>query len=235
MKMRLISLLTLGRTLDHARDRSGVYSLRKVNEFSKLGSARTVGTPPAASAVTVAAPVAVAQPLLFDGAEASAPAPARAPATKTVESETPMKLVPVPPPEVKVAAPRPAPNPDRKSLWQSAKKPLLDGCAAAMKPVIRTWGKLRRPAADLRPRAQAELALEKVTVLRNDLSEADVTVVAPERNRGEPRERKPATGPNPWKEATARWINLKSPAEKATGATATTPRAPSTELSRTSP
>ena len=87
---------------------------------------------------------------------------------------------------------------------------------------------------DLRPRAQAELALEKVTVIRNDLSEADVVVVKAERKREEPREVKPAApGSNPWAEAKARWINLKSPAEAPASAVTPASAAPSAELSQT--
>jgi hypothetical protein len=62
------------------------------------------------------------------------------------------------------------------------------------------------------------LALEKVTVLRNDLSDADLVVVAvqpkPEDSRAPEA---PACEPagNPWTRVTARWVKLKKPAPAA--------------------
>ena len=72
MKTRLITLLTMGRTLDRARDRKGAYTLRNVNKFPKFGPAAgtTAETPPAAHTG------AVTQTPLF--AEAEVPAAAAA-------------------------------------------------------------------------------------------------------------------------------------------------------------
>ena len=66
-------------------------------------------------------------------------------------------------------------------------------------------------AHDSRPRAQAELALEKVTVLRNDLSESDLVVVTVERKMENPEVRHPAASRpgNPGTRPAARWIQLK--------------------------
>ena len=85
------------------------------------------------------------------------------------------------------------------------------------KTAVRVWGRLRRsPAVEARPRAQGELALDKVTVLRNDLSDADLVVVAvqpkPEDSRAAEAPAREPTG-NPWKRVTARWIKLKSQPE----------------------
>lgn len=69
----------------------------------------------------------------------------------------------------------------------------------------------RSLAQDSRPRAQAELALEKVTVLRNDLSEADLVVVAVEPKKEDPKASNPASSQTeiPGARPTARWIELK--------------------------
>ena len=87
------------------------------------------------------------------------------------------------------------------------------------KTAVRVWGRLRRsPAVEARPRAQGELALDKVTVLRNDLSDADLVVVAVEQKPEDSRAARaetPEPAGNPWKRAAARWITLKTPAEDA--------------------
>jgi len=96
------------------------------------------------------------------------------------------------------------------------------------KTLARIRGRLRSPPADSRPRAQAELALEKVKVIRNDLSDADVVVVAVQPRAEDSRApQAEAGGPsgNPWTRVTARWIKLKSPAEGASLASVA-PRAP---------
>jgi hypothetical protein len=91
------------------------------------------------------------------------------------------------------------------------------------KTAARVRGRLRSPAADPRPRAQGELALEKVTVLRNDLSDADLVVVAvqpkPEDSRAVQADSRAPDG-NTWTRVTARWIKLKNPAEDGSQASA---------------
>ena len=249
MKMRLISLLTLGRTLDHAKDRSGAYSLHKVNEFSKLGSARPVASAPPLPVAASPAPAAVVvQPSLFEGD----PKPAdSAKATETPNGQDPFRgahaprvcrsapspTVPASPPTSVAPNPKSSPAPAAKktgsSLWRAPKTIMLAACSFAARPAVRLLTKFRRPAADLRPRAQAELALEKITVQRNDLSEADVMVVPAEKKRPEPPEAKPASAPNPWKGVSARWINRKRPAAGATHDQTAEPRPQPTELSQT--
>jgi hypothetical protein len=91
---------------------------------------------------------------------------------------------------------------------------LLLGAGLAVVPKSGAWlrGRLRSGGADSRPRAQAELALEKVTVLRNDLSEADVVVVAAQPKPEDPgAAAAPAGGPggNPWKRVASRWAKSK--------------------------
>ncbi|MGA2557372.1 MAG: hypothetical protein ABSG04_13975 [Verrucomicrobiota bacterium] len=114
--------------------------------------------------------------------------------------------------------------------------------AAAFVPksAARLRGRLFSPPADSGPRAQAELALEKVKVMRNDLADADLVVVAvqakpegPCAARAEGRE--PAA--NPWTRVAARWIKLKNPAEDGRPARVAPPMpaARRVELARTPP
>jgi hypothetical protein len=80
MKTRLITLLTMGRTLDWARDRKGAYTLRYVNKFPKFRPAAraAAGTGAAAPPAGHAGPAG--QSSLF--AVADAPAAAVAPENK---------------------------------------------------------------------------------------------------------------------------------------------------------
>jgi hypothetical protein len=86
--------------------------------------------------------------------------------------------------------------------------------AARVPRVLKFW--TRSKTVDARPRAQAELALEKVTVVRNDLTEADLVVVTAERKATAPDVSSPAkvaerpAARNPWKPVTARWVKLNS-------------------------
>jgi hypothetical protein len=92
--------------------------------------------------------------------------------------------------------------------------------AVVPKTAARVRGRLRFRSADPRPRAQAELALEKVTVLRNDLSDADLMVVAVQPKTEDSRAAEaPAREPagNPWTRATARRGGRKETAPAAAG------------------
>lgn len=95
-------------------------------------------------------------------------------------------------------------------------------------------------SADAPPRAQAELALEKVKVVRNDLSDADLVVVAVQARPEDPCAAKAEgrePGGNPWTRVAARWIKLKGPAEEAGPAAEATPapRAQPAEYAQTQP
>jgi hypothetical protein len=95
--------------------------------------------------------------------------------------------------------------------------------AAVLAFFRKTAGRIRgkRRVSDSRPRAQGELALEKVTVLRNDLSDADLVVVAVQPKAAEPRgagNQAPEPAGNPWTRVTARWIKLKNPESATTEA-----------------
>jgi hypothetical protein len=72
-----------------------------------------------------------------------------------------------------------------------------------------------------------------VTVLRNDLSEADLMVVKVQQTKGNEDRSGAAGGPasiNTWTRATARWIKLKSPAPQSEAGSAPDRPAPMAEL-----
>jgi len=138
----------------------------------------------------------------------------------------------------------PAPALTKVGFFQSTKMKIKAFFAASVGFVpnsfARLRGKLRSASGDSRPRAQAELALEKVKVIRNDLSDADLVVVAvqarPENPCAAKAEGREAAG-NPWARVAARWIKLTGPAEEASLAAAAPPTPPEqrAEMARTQP
>jgi hypothetical protein len=135
----------------------------------------------------------------------------------------------------------PAPALTKVGFFQSTKMKIKAFFAASVGFVpnsfARLRGKLRSASGDSRPRAQAELALEKVKVIRNDLSDADLVVVAVQARPEDPCAAKAEgrePGGNHWTRVAARWIKLKGPAGEA-GPAAVTPPAPPAELTRTQP
>ncbi len=228
MKNRLITLLTKAGTVVRATDRKGVYSLRYVNHFPKFGPAAHVA---AAGPLRAGHSAPSAQPSLFEPPKApvtAAPKNGEGPADpgsqpeRTERTERTKRTDRADPPH------RPAAGKVRFRWFAKLRAFLGAAVAFFPKTAARIRGRRRAPAADSRPRAQGELVLEKVTVLRNDLSDADLMVVAvqpkPEDSRAAPAEpRKPAG--NPWKRVTARWVKLKNPAEGG-GLASVAPEAP---------
>jgi hypothetical protein len=216
MKTNLATLLMMGRTLVRVKDRTGAYKLPNGKAFPQfgLGGRQRVVHPSA-----VRAPAPSAQPSLFEGLEAPA-----APAPGAPLPPQP----PVAPPASTASTAQGVRAPGFFFLWlaklsgafaavgrwiKMPKLPPLPRFAPRV-PRMFKFGR-RSKALDVRPQAQAELALEKVTVLRNDLSESDLVVVTVER-KAEDRQRPNAPGgetvARPWARVTARWIKLKSPA-----------------------
>jgi hypothetical protein len=218
MKTPLITLLTMGHTVDGGRDRKGVYSLRNVNKLPKL---RPLARPGTAKPACAGGGAPVAQASLFAAPAAptlAAPTLAALPTGKADEKNRKNE------PEGKAdTGKRPVPAVRKGWFRRLGSFPgfLKAGAGILPRTAARLYGRLRSPKADARPRAQAELALEKVTVLRNDLSEADLVVVAVERKPEDSRSAQPPAaepGRNAWTRATARWIKLKNPAARGSGA-----------------
>ncbi len=248
MKNQLITLLKMCHTLDWTKDRTGVYSLRNVNKFPKFGRvARTAAVAPPRASLLEPAP----QPSLFEGAKAPGTPPPQNLADRTDRTDRTKQAAP-PPKAGKNSEEsqgstesRPtAPSLAKAGFLQPAKSKLkvLLAAAAAFVPksVARLRGRWFTPPADARPRAQAELALEKVKVMRNDLTDADLVVVAVQAKPEEPcaaraEGREPAA--NPWTRVAARWIKLKIPADGGSPASAAPlmPAARPVALARTPP
>ena len=210
MKKRLITLLTKGHTLDRVKDRTGAYNLRNVNKFPKFGPfarAAAVTPPPAGHAATPA------QPSLFEAAKApAAEVEKKVEGVKEVRPQSSLvgRAVLCPPPDGgAMLSARPMPDGGQRTA-----RPAFAGLLARVKAFLsavagfvpktaaRLLGRLRPRTTETQPRAQAELALEKVTVLRNDLSDADVVVVAVQRKpEDSPVAQAAAPEPagNPWK------------------------------------
>ncbi len=225
MKKRLITLLTMGHTLDRAKDRTGAYSLRNVNKFPKFGPAARAA---AAGPLPASQAAPSAQPVLFAAAKAPA---AALPENRAERADPADRTDRVPPPQA-----------PKVFFRRCAKLGAFLAAVVAFVPktVAHLRDRLGAPSADAGPRAQAELALEKVRVIRNDLSDADVVVVAvqarPEDSRAAKAEGGGAAG-NPWTRVTARWIKLKSPGQDES-LESVAPRAPAAspaELAQTPP
>lgn len=225
-KNRLITLLTMGRTVDLARDRKGTYTLRYVNSLSKF---RPVARAAAWGAPRAGCAAPLAQASLFGAAKAPAAAPPpkkgadgtdgtnRTNGTNTTNESNGANVADGGNGANRTDPPR-QPRPRQVRLRWFAKLGAFLAAAAAFVPkaAARLRARLRSPAADSRPRAQCELALEKLTVLRNDLSDADLVVVAvqpkAEDSRAVQTSASAAAG-STWTRVTARWIKLKRQAE----------------------
>jgi hypothetical protein len=165
MIMNPLRLLTKGRTIRGLKERPGAYKLLERSVLPNFsGPKRPAPTP-------LQPQLAKAQPALF---EQPKPNP---------ETTAPVRLTPVPAP-----VPAPAPvlvkdEPSKPGLWSR-----LAGFLAGW---TRQWIRWRNAPPFQSPTVQTELALDKVRVIRNDLSEGDLEVVMMEKKAGNKTE-KPA-------------------------------------------
>ncbi len=178
--MSLLRLLATGKSLVGMPNTNSRYQMRTRNLLPKFGSAKNpFATPPPNSespgATNNSAPAKLETASLFEPA-APEPAPEKpAKAAPTKESKTPPReAAPALPPKVEAKqAVSPAPavpssKPGRWGGWVKKLNPL------ALLPPRRGEGGRSRPA---RKHVQTELTLEKVRVVRNDLSDADFEIV----------------------------------------------------------
>lgn len=230
MKMNHLALLTMGRSLIRLKDRTGAYKLPTGKPFPEFGAN---GRRKAVLTSAVRAPVPAAQANLFEAPKA--PAVAAPAGTVALAQSAPL---PSGPPKSSAA-----PVPSAPSYWSRA-------ASAGGRLWSRFPGKFSWPAWMVRvprvfqfgspsaahvshPQAQTELALEQVTVLRNDLSEADLTVVKVQPKKENVEASGATGGPasiNTWTRATARWIKLKNTAPQSEAGSAPERPAPMAEL-----
>jgi hypothetical protein len=150
--MNPLSLLNKGQTINGFKGRSVTYKLPNrsyVPNFSNTKPAPPTTTHSPQTTQGSQAPREITQPTFFDIPKPAVPAPPTAPTPK--------------PP----AAP-PAPSP-REPMWNQ----LISVC----REFFKKWTAGRNASPFQKRTVQTELALEKITVARNDLSEDDVEVI----------------------------------------------------------
>jgi hypothetical protein len=203
--MSLLRYLATGKSLVGMRDTESRYRMRTRNLLPKFGSAKNPFAPAAAKPESPGgSPNAPAGKLetasLFEPPSMERPKPvetkeAKAPARQPVKADLPAKA------EVKLmATPAPssaAPKPRRWTAWIRKLNPL------SLLPPMRGGGGRNRTAH--KP-VQAELTLEKVRVVRNDLNDTDFEIV-PGRLMGLPSGASPIL-PHPQRPEPGAWNRL---------------------------
>jgi hypothetical protein len=156
--MNPLSLLTKGRTLKGGKDRAGAYKLPKgsavpiFSHSSSFAAAKEDRAVASAKAGASKPPVASAPKQELFTQSAQQP-PAHAPARDFTRAPA--------------QAPKPVAHfPSPPGLWDRLSGP------------VRRWVANRKASPFQGPTVQTELALDKVLVVRNDLSEDDLEVVA---------------------------------------------------------
>jgi len=223
--MNPLCLLTKGRTFRDFTDRTGTYKLLAgaVPKYSddKRGPARRwqAAVPP------------TAQASLFDEApEAAKPVRADVSDLSLTEKTTEASVVP-PQPTPAPASPSPAVPTTLASQQVRSAGPVRQATGFCRKMWQRfIFGREGHPFQG--PTVQTELALEKVTVLRNDLNEDDLEVVLVEKKVG--KGEKPLARLSKTEMTGDAWSRLTAPFRKMPSAGAINPKAekaPSSELS----
>jgi hypothetical protein len=206
--MSLLRLLATGKSLVGMQDNNSRYQMRTRNLLPKFGSAKNpFAAPPPSSEPPGAggnsSPAKLETASLF---EPASPKPAKPVAVK--ESKTPPRPAAAPAPPAKVEAKqaaKPAPvapsgKPTRVAGWVKKLNPL------SLLPPWRGEGNRGRPA---RKHVQTELTLEKVRVVRNDLSDMDFEIV-PGRLMGLPSGASPILSHQPGSSVPGAWSRLTS-------------------------
>jgi hypothetical protein len=213
--MSLLRLLATGKSLVGMPDTNSRYRMRTQNLLPKFGSAKNPFAPPPPSMESPGGnvnvpPAKLETASLFEPA-AQEPVPAKpAKPAATKESKTPPRQPVNPAPSAKVeakTAASPAPvvpssKPGRLAGWVKKLNPL------SLLPPRRGEGGRGRPA---RKHVQTELTLEKVRVVRNDLSDNDLEIV-PGRLMGLPSGASPIlphpanSGPGAWGRLTSKFL-----------------------------
>jgi hypothetical protein len=147
--MNPLSLLNKGQTINGFKSRAVSYKLPSRSYVPNFSNTKPA---PPTSSPTPQMPQAsreITQPTFFDIPKPAVPAPPTAPTPK--------------PP---AAPPAPAP---REPMWNQV--------IAVCRELFKKWTDGRNASPFQKRTVQTELALEKITVVRNDLSEEDVEVV----------------------------------------------------------
>jgi hypothetical protein len=211
--MSLLRLLTTGKSLVGMQDTNSRYRMRTRNLLPKFGSAKNPFAPeskaksPAKSADT--SDVKLETGSLFEPAApvAAKPAPCQEPPKAPVQPAKiiePVVKLEAKAPAAPVAAPKPvvqAAKPAKSGRWSDWFKRLKPGSLLPWK-----WGEMGGRNRPARRAVQAELTLDQVRVVRNDLSDTDVVIV-PGRLMGMPSGASPIL-PHPQREEPGAWNRL---------------------------
>ena len=159
--MSLLKFLSAGKSLDGLKDCTARYRMRHPGSMPKFGSGKN--------------------PFQAKSERLQAAASRPAESCQQVDSPTAPAVNPAEPKETASVAPAVTPAPTVSAGKHKPSRSLLSGILVSIRSVLRKpWSKAprppRRPVA--RPPVQAELSLDCVKVLRNDLSDADLEVVA---------------------------------------------------------
>jgi hypothetical protein len=228
--MNPLCLLTKGRTFKDMTDRSGGYKVLGASGLPKYSNSK--GGPTRRWHTSEPA-VQSAQPNLFD-------APAR-PAQEVIKESNKEAAMPIQ--EAKaMKAEAPAKGPIKASPFSADAKTAAPTAAKDPGPVRKATGFCRKlwhqfiygrnPGPFRSPSVQPELALEKVTVLKNNLSEDDLEVVLVERKVGTGE--KPLARVSKMEMTGEAWLRLTAPFRKRHSESAPNPKmgkAASPELS----
>jgi hypothetical protein len=225
--MNPLCLLTKGRTFKDMAPRPGAYKLLANSAIPKYTAGKRLPSRPTHPVLQTD------QKSLFE------PPPAQ---VKAVAVDIPIVVTP---PVLPVEPVEPV-EPAKPAQAVVSKSPFAEGAKTPKKArVTRTWkqangfckgliqrfvfGRKGRPAGG--PTVQAELALDKVTVLRNDLNEDDLEVVLVERKVGTGE--KPLARLSKMEMTAEAWLRLTAPFRKKNNDSANNPKAgmkPSSEL-----
>jgi hypothetical protein len=212
--MSLLRLLATGKSLVGMPNTNSRYQMRSRNLLPKFGSAKNpfAAPPPPNSespgATNNSTPAKLETASLFEPAapEPVPTKPARPVAAKESKTPPPQAAAPAPPAKVEARqADKPAPvapsgKPTRVGGWVKKLNPL------SLLPPWRGEGNRGRPA---RKHVQTELTLEKVRVVRNDLSDMDFEIV-PGRLMGLPSGASPILSHQPSSSEPGAWSRLTS-------------------------
>jgi hypothetical protein len=205
--MNLLRLLATGRSLVGLRETPSRYEMRTESLLPKFASKKNPFAPPNRPSVpAAAAPVKLETRTLFEGA---AEAPRSLPPVKAVKTAAkPAAKIPAAVERKPVAAGAVEPaktGPAPKAGWFKLLNPF------AYLPVRRAGAGATARARPARSAVQAELSLEKVQVVRNDLNDADLEIV-PGKLMGLPSGASPIlaretrTEPTAWGRLTSRFL-----------------------------
>lgn len=147
--MNPLSLLNKGQTINGFKGRTVTYKLPNRSYVPNFSNTKLAPPTTTHEPQMSQAPREITQPTFFDIPKPAAPAPPSAP----------------------------TPKPPAAPSAPATREPVWNQLVAVGRELFKKWADGRKTSPFQRPTVQTELALEKITVVRNDLSEDDVEVI----------------------------------------------------------